>query len=77
MFKRGNDVSLGESEVPENSPLWANYSDLSEQAPPLSLLVETQAHPQADEVFSSSGMDKGASHSSAAELIPPGPEVSK
>ena len=77
MFKRGYDVALADAGVPENSPLWANYADTSEQTtlPPSN--VKGQVCLETDEVISTSVVEEGAACSLAAEQIPPNSEVRK
>ena len=70
VFKWGYDVALRDAGVPENSPLWANYADSSEQTTLPPSLVEDQARLKTDEVISSSVVEEGAACSLAAEQIP-------
>ena len=66
VFKWGYDVALRDAGVPENSPLWANYADSSEQTTLLPSLV-----------IPPSVVEGGTGCSSVAEQILPDSKVPK
>ncbi|XXG43862.1 hypothetical protein AAC387_Pa01g3804 [Persea americana] len=77
VFKQGYDVALADVGVLENSPLWVNYADTSEQTTFPPSMVEDQACLKTNEVISSSVVEEGAARSLAAEQIPLDSEVPK